>query len=691
MKLQDLVTTGPEPGRRPWPWGTVLAAMVVGVVAMLILPLPTPLLDILITCNISLALLILLVSMRSRGAAGFSTLPTLLLLTTLFRLGLNVSSTRLILLQADAGQVIASFGGFVVGGSLVVGAVIFLILTVIQYLVIARGSERVAEVAARFTLDALPGKQLAIDADVRAGLLDRAAAGRRRRELERECQVYGAMDGAMKFVRGDAIAAILITLIDICGGLLIGVFSRGMSIQEAASVYARLTVGDGLVSQIPALLISLSAGVVVTRVATAEGSGDEHLGRQLGRQLLSHPRSLALAGIVLLLLALVPGLPAIPFAIIGAGALALAALLSRRRLPAHRGGDVEAGSDGWARRPPPVVELELGGSLTQCAQPATGQGRQLSKLLRWTERLLWEELGLPLPRVVVSNAATDLAPDSFRILMRGVPAGQGEIRAARVIALAPRAALEHAGARSEDLEEASPPGVAPPAWYVATESAVALRAAGIQLIEPPALLALHLADSLRRRAPELLGIQETQDLVDALAQTRPALVQEVLPRRLGLPGLAALLGELVAEEVSVRDLGLILEAVAALPGETPAPPELTEHVRRCLGRAISSRLADPEGNLRALRLDPVVEEVLEDEASADGDLSPDLTRDLVEAVKRALPPPGPELPPVLLTAPGARRQLRRALQPHLPSLPVLSYRELSPDLKVQTLAQVSLV
>ena len=690
MDLRDLFTT--ETGARRWPrpGGVLLAAMVVGVVAMLILPLPTALLDVLITCNISLALLVLLVSLRVRGAASFSSLPGLLLLTTLFRLGLNVSSTRLILLQADAGQVIASFGGFVVGGSLVVGVVIFLILTVIQYVVIARGSERVAEVAARFTLDALPGKQLAIDADVRAGLLDRAAAQRRRAALERECQVYGAMDGAMKFVRGDAIAGILIILIDIVGGLLIGVVSRGMDLQTAARVYAQLTVGDGLVSQIPALIISLSAGIVITRVASDEDGAHSNLGQQLSRQLLGHPGSVGLAGAVLLLLALVPGLPALPFALLGMAGLLGAGLLAWRRPSSLAQSSTRAEhTHGWSRQPPPVVQLELGAGLAPCARPTTRQGGQLRQLLRWTERLLWDELGLPLPSVEVALARSDLGQDRFRVLLRGVPAAEGTVAPDRVVALAPRATLESAGIQA--LEEANLPGLPPPAWLVSAEAAVSLRDAGLELLEGPSLLALHLADTLRRRAPELVGVQETQDLLDALGQTRPALVQEVIPRRLSLPDLARLLGELVAEEVSIRDLGQVLEALAAMRGEAPPPPQITELVRRHLGRAITAKHTSNDGTLHALRLDPAVEEMLSEEAGADGELGAELTQDLVAAVKRALPPASVDQPPVLLTNPAARRALRRALQPHLPGLPVLSCREVSPELEVQTLGHVNLV
>ena len=685
MNLQEFVSPGAGNRRWPKPGGVLLAAMVVGVVAMLILPLPTALLDVLITCNIALSLLVLLVSLRIPGAARFSALPSLLLLTTLFRLGLNVSSTRLILLQADAGQVIASFGGFVVGGSLVVGVVIFLILTVIQYVVIARGSERVAEVAARFTLDALPGKQLAIDADVRAGLLDRAAAGRRRADLERECQVYGAMDGAMKFVRGDAIAAILIILIDIVGGLLIGVVSRGMDLQTAAQVYAQLTVGDGLVSQIPALLISLSAGMVVTRVASEQG--ELHLGEQLGRQLLGHPRSLGLTGAVLILLALIPGLPALPFALLGAGCLAVAGLAIWRR-PEETSAPEQAHAS-WTRQPPPVVQLELGLDLHPCANPATRQGRQLRHLLSWTERLLWEELGLPMPRVEVVQARSDLGRHGFRVLLRGVPTGQGILPSGQVVALAPRATLEGAGVQPH--EEATLPGVVPPAWLVPESAAAALRATGLELLEGPALLALHLTDAVRRHAPELIGVQETQDLLDILGQSRPALVQEVIPGRLSLPGLSLLLGELVGEEVSIRDLGQVLEAVAALPGEAPCSPELTELVRMHMGRAISTRLAASDGTLRALRLDPALEEVLADEADPDGELGAELARDLLNAVQQALPPADLDRPPVLLTHPASRRTLRRILQPHLPRMPVLSYRELSPELKVQTVGHVNLV
>ncbi len=685
MKLIDLVTAGGPAGQPARHGDALLALVVVGVVAMLILPLPTVLLDVLITCNISLALLVLLVSLHTGGGRGFSAFPALLLITTLVRLGLNVSSTRLILLQADAGEVISAFGGFVVGGSLVVGAVVFLIITLIQYVVIARGSERVAEVAARFTLDALPGKQLAIDADVRAGIIHRADAHRRRANLERECQLYGAMDGAMKFVKGDAIAAILITLVDIGGGLLVGVAMRGMEIGAAARIYTQLTIGDGLVSQVPALMISLAAGIVVTRVAS---EGEElHLGQQLGAQLFGKPRSLLVAAGLLTLLALVPGLPGLPFGLLAlaGAALGFALLRSERR----RGSVVAAASTPSARPPRAPVTLEVGDELARCADPATRPGRQLEQLLSWTDRLIWQELGLPLAPVAVRAGAADIQPTGFRVLVHGVPAANGTVNPAALVALCPRATLESLGLTP--TERAELPGVTEPAWVLASEARATLERAGVQPLEPPALLALHVSTVLRRRAPDLLGIQQTRELLDGLQQTSPALVREVVPARLSLVDLSRLLQDLLAEGISVRELGQILEAVAALPGDPPPPPGLTELVRPALRRAICHPLASSEGTIGVLKLNPAVEDLLEEDAAPPASpLGDELTADLLEAIRAALPATGQGPGPVIVTSPAARRPLRRLLQSELPDLPVLSYAELNPDLEVETLGMVDL-
>ena len=664
----------------------LLAGLVLGVVAMMILPLPTLLLDVLITGNISLAVVLLLVSIYVGSPLRFAVFPTILLITTLYRLGLNVSSTRLILLQADAGDVIASFGGFVVGNNLVVGAVIFAILTVIQFVVIARGSERVAEVAARFALDAMPGRQMAIDADLRTGTLNQREASRARRALQRESQLYGAMDGAMKFVKGDAVASILITVVNITGGLLIGTLQRGMSLAEAARVYSLLTIGDGLVSQIPALLISTAAGVVVTRVVSEEEEGQ--LGTDIGRQVLAHPRAIALAAGLLALLALLPGLPAVPFLLLAGvlGALAHHLLRRGRRQEAH-----EAAArplEGSEERGPAPVVLALGADHAEMADGAPAPSRQhqiLRRLLRQTRELMLRELGVAVPRVEVRRDP-DLSPRAYELRLFEIPAARAEIPR-RLVLLEERARLEALGLTPGDAADL--PGLPGPAWLVDPRHEARLEAADppAQRVDAPTQMTLHLGQLLRHRAAELIGIQETRDMLDHLELTHPALVAEVVPRKVSLVALAEILSTLVEEGVPVRDLRRILEALAGARGDEPAA--LAEQVRVALGRTISHTFA-PDGCLRALVLDPSVEGVVRDSIqSGSGRLAmePDLGRDLVAAVERSLPP-GRAAPPVVLTRQDVRRHMRQLLADRQPPIAVLSFDELTPDVTVETVGTV---
>ncbi len=675
----------------------LLAAGVVGIVAMMIIPLPTFLLDLLITTNISLAVILLLVCIYISDALRIAALPSILLITTLFRLGLNVSSTRLILLQADAGEVIRSFGEFVVSGNLVVGGVIFLILTLIQFIVIAKGSERVAEVAARFTLDAMPGKQMAIDAEVRAGAIDLDEARRLRAALQRESQLYGSMDGAMKFVKGDAIASILITIINIVGGLLIGVLQRGMPVGDALSVYSILTVGDGLVSQIPALLISTGAGIVVTRVASEDEGA--HLGKEIGEQVLAQPRAIAIAAALLGLLALVPGMPTVPF-LLGAavtGSIAYA-LLHRRGAGRRPAGSLERRGEaalavappGEELSPPAPVAVEAGEALAPLLD-GRGDGRFLGELIPGLRELLHAELGVVLPGVQV-RALRALAPRGYRLLLGEVPLEQGEV-AAGPLALASPGALAAAGLAATPR---ALPGVAGPCHELAPGAEEAARAAGLELVDTATQVALHLGRVLRAHASELLGIQEAQELLDALERTHPALVHEVVPRAVSLPTLAEVLRRLVEEGISIRDLRAVLQALSEWGPVEKDPLLLTEHVRGALRRAISYRYASEARVLHAYLLDPAIEEAVRDsiqrtERGSYLAIEPDLSRDIVEAVRRQveLLPPDEPLPAVVTAAP-VRRYVRRLLEVDFPELPVLSYGELVPDLQLRPVARIAI-
>ncbi len=674
----------------------ILAGLVVGIVAMMIIPLPTPLLDVLITANIAAAVILLLVCIYVENALRIAALPSILLITTLFRLGLNVSSTRLILLQADAGEVIRSFGNFVVAGNLVVGAVIFLILTLIQFVVIAKGSERVAEVAARFTLDAMPGKQMAIDADLRAGTVDVDEARRQRIALQRESQLYGSMDGAMKFVKGDAIASILITIINIVAGLLIGVFQRGMPAAEAGHLYSILTIGDGLVSQIPALLISTAAGIVVTRVASEdEGS---HLGRDIGRQILDQPKAIAIGAGLLLLLALIPGLPTIPFLLLGlvAGPIAWSLLRARRRTGGSSAREVDgsvAQSEAGGLEPPPPIALEVGAELTPFIDASTAGGQLMGELIPGLRELIHTELGVTLPGVHVRGGAAFVPPRGYRVLLSEIPMAEGEIDAEHLLGLCSAERLAADGVSG--AEAASVPGVAGPACRVPTAAAEALERAGVEVLDPPTQMVLHLSQVLRTYAYEFVGIQEAQALLDQVERSHPTLVHEVVPKIVSIQTLSEVLRRLVEEEISIRNMRQILQALAEWGQTERDPAVLTEHVRGALRRQISHKFGGGVGVLPAMLLDPMIEQAVRDsiQATDRGNylaMEPELSREIITAVQAELSShPADELPPVILTTMEIRRYVRRLLEVDLPGLPVISYTELLPDVQVQAVARVS--
>jgi type III secretion protein V len=493
-----------------------LAALVIAIVGMMIVPLPAFLLDLLISLNIAVAVTLLLIAIYVTDALKIATFPSLLLLTTLFRLALEVSATRLILLKANAGAVIHAFGGFVVAGNLVVGAVIFLILTLIQFIVIAKGSERVAEVAARFTLDAMPGKQMSIDAELRAGHIDAAEARRRRTTLARESQLFGSMDGAMKFVKGDAVAGIVVLAVNIVGGLIIGILQRGMEAGTAVRTYTLLTIGEGLVAQIPALIISTAAGIIVTRVASEEEGA--HLGKEIAGQILGQPKAIAIAAGLLALLALVPGLPFVPFVALAAllGLVARALLTKKSAQTAGPFADV-AGGDGVRARggPAPLltaITLELGAGASAQLCPDGDADACAAGLTAALGPALFAELGIPLPALRVRADAPDVTSSGYVIRFNEVPLGRGDA--------------------VPDGRDGEP------------------------------LVVAQVMTLLRRYGHEFVGIEETQGLLDRLAQTHPALVREVVPKLISPTLLADVLRRLVEEGVSLRNLKDVLGALA---------------------------------------------------------------------------------------------------------------------------------
>ncbi|HMF41313.1 MAG TPA: flagellar biosynthesis protein FlhA [Polyangia bacterium] len=633
-----------------------LAGLVVAIVGMMIVPLPTPLLDLLISVNIATGVVLLLVAIYVSDALKIATFPTLLLLTTLFRLALEVSATRLILLRADAGEVIHAFGNFVVAGNLVVGAVVFLILTMIQFIVISKGSERVAEVAARFTLDAMPGKQMSIDAELRAGHIDHNEARRRRAALARESQLFGSMDGAMKFVKGDAIAGIVVLAVNIVGGLVIGVLQRGLDVAAAARTYTVLTIGEGLVSQIPALVISTSAGIIVTRVASEEEGG--HLGRDIGMQVMAQPKAIAIAAGLLALLAVVPGLPGIPFLTLAAvlGLIAWRLLRAPAAGPAEAaavlspgaGGRAAAGRSGEPALPPVLtpIAVEVSDELGALIGPRGpgDPGPFTTEIVPRVRERLFAEMGLALPVVRLRAGVAGLPPTAFVIRLNEVPLGRGDI---------PRDDWADAGARLGDE-----------------------------------VLAL-----VRRYGHELFGLEETQALLDALERTHPALVREVVPKLISPVLLTDVLRRLVEEGISLRNLPDILGALAEWAPQERDAVALTEHVRVALRRAITYKHAGDAGVLAAYLLDPMIEDAIREgiQKTPTGSylaLEPQISRDIIAAVRRALGPEGSN-GAVLLTGVEIRRYVRRLVEVEHPNLAVLSFQELAPEAQIRPIARIS--
>ncbi len=632
-----------------------LAAFVIAIVGLMVVPLPTWLLDLLIASNLAASVAVLLVALYVGDALKIAAFPTLLLLATLFRLALNVSSTRLILLQADAGEVIRAFGQFVVRGNYVVGAVIFLILTIIQFVVIAKGSERVAEVGARFTLDAMPGKQMAIDAELRSGSIDGLEARRRRRALLRESQFYGAMDGAMKFVKGDVIASLIITVINILGGLAIGVGQRDMEVVTALKRYGLLTVGDGLVTQIPALVLATAAGVLVTRVASEEA--ETPLGAELAAQIFGQPQALRVGSFFVLGLALIPGLPGLPFLVIGA--LLFAA--SRARLKSLREAE---------RQQPEPIQRRPGPQ----AQP-----RFVPLVVPWS--------------VDVSKDLEPLLDDDLR---------GGEVRRPGL-----RAALP--AAREIIFRER---GVPLPAGRIQTSEALPERHAVLSLHEVPALLIslppsvpdgeiaqqllFELLPALDRRVQDFLGLSETQTLLDELEQLSPASVRQVVPKPISLIQLTDILRRLVEERVSIRDLRAILEALSVVGSTEKDPLTLAEFVRAQLRRPITHALTRGARELPVLLLDSHIEDavrgaITRTPAGAFLALAPVASRDILTAIKRALAQHAAEVSPVVvLTQPDIRRFIRKLLEPELPEVRVVSYAELLPEVAVKPLGRATI-
>ena len=668
----------------------LIATLVISVIGMMIVPLPTQVIDVLLSLNIALAVVLLMVSLYIGNALQFASFPTILLIATLFRLGLNVSTTRLILRDANAGEVVRSFGEFVVAGNIVVGAVVFLILTVIQFVVIAKGSERVAEVAARFSLDAMPGKQMAIDADVRAGHIGQEDARRRRENLERESQLYGSMDGAMKFVKGDAIAGILITVINIIGGLIIGIGMRDMSLVEASRDYTVLTIGDGLVSQIPALVISLSAAMVVTRVSS-EGE-TIHVGYDIVKQIFAHPRAILATSILLLVLGVVPGLPLVPFWILGIGTGIVARQIQRSRITAKQAiASVKDGSaTSWSGVLP--IVLEVSPDLAVSINAENDRGSFITTVIPQIREAIYHDMGVLIPAVRL-RTGTDLVQDpeksgQFTIELFEVPALHGWMAPDLDIVDADKEALHAIGIQaSPALHPISGRSVS----AVSFADTVACREAGYSVWQVPYAMGMTLAGVLRKHADMFLGIQETRVLVDIVESTYPTLVAEVVPNNISLQLLADVLRRLIQEQVSIRNLPHIIQALAdSVPNALGDAETLTEAVRIALRRQITM-LHATQGVIEAWLVDPFLEDTLKEalhttETGTLLALDPKTSHDIISSFHAVFNESPVKL---VVTSLEIRRYLRRLLALECPDVAVLSFQELLPEIQLHPVGRIT--
>ncbi|MDI9413791.1 MAG: flagellar biosynthesis protein FlhA [Bacillota bacterium] len=662
---------------------------VVLIIVMMVLPLPTFLLDIFLATNISLSLLILLITMNIYEPLEISVFPSLLLITTLFRLSLNVSSTRLILLTGDPGKIIKAFGSFVVGGNYVVGFVIFLILVVVQFMVITKGSERVAEVAARFTLDALPGKQMSIDADLNSGLITESEARNRRIQIAREADFYGAMDGASKFVKGDAIAGIIITIINLLGGFAIGIGQKGMSFSDAINRYTLLSVGDGLVSQIPALLISTATGIIITRAAS-----ENNLGTDLTAQLFSHYRVLATASAVIALFGMVPGLPTIPFFVLAlfTGSLAFGIWRSKKNAEVQDSEVYEQQQLEEARKPESLIsllqvdqiELEIGYSLIPLVDE--GQGGDMLDRISLIRRQCAIELGLLVPVIRIRDNL-QLNPDEYVVKIKGIQVGSGELMINHYLAM-------DAGGVTETV--AGIPTIEPAfglsALWVDEQTREKAEFAGYTVVDAPAILATHLTEIIRGHSHELLGRQEVQTLLDGAREDYSAVVEELVPDLLTVGEVQKVLQNLLREGVPIRNMVTILETLADTAPLTRDPDYLTEYVREALSRQISQMHLDKDV-LTVITLSAEWEEAINEgiehtERGISVALDPRLLQSLYGELGRALEEN--LLPyPVVLVSPQIRMALKRLTERAIPRLIVLSYNEISPDIQVKAVGTVS--
>jgi flagellar biosynthesis protein FlhA len=673
-----------------------LAMLIVGIMTVMVIPLPALLLDFLLALSITISMVIVLVVVYVKSPIEFAVFPSLLLITTLYRLSLNVATTRLVLLHGNegtdaAGKVIEAFGQFVVGGNYIVGVVVFTILVIINFKVITQGATRISEVAARFTLDAMPGKQMSIDADLNAGLITETDARKRRKALEDEATFYGSMDGALKFVRGDAVAGIMITIVNIVAGFAIGVFQQGMPVAEAARIYTILTIGDGLVAQLPTLLISTASGLIVTRTA-----GSSNLGKDLVDQVLISPRAMGIASGFLLFMSFVPGMPTIAFMGLGAGAGGLAYLLSVAEDEAKA---IETKEAEKVAAAPPVekveallpldtLELEIGYELIPLVDQA--QDGELLERIKSLRRQFALEMGIIVPPMHIRDNL-QLKSNEYSILIKGVEVARGDLWMNHHLAIDPGTGVPKVpGVETRD------PTFGLPALWVSDANKERARMSGYTVVDTATVITTHIKEVIRRHSGQLMGRQETQGLIDTFKETHPKVVEELIPGLLTLGQTQKVLQNLLREEVSIRDLHTILETLADWASLTKDTDILTEYVRSAMARQICKSLKSADGSLYVMTLDPQTEEIVARAIKATDhgsylSLDPKAAQRLIETLKTEVTKfdtTGGS--PVLLTGPAVRMHIKRMMERHIPNMAVLSHSEVAMDVKLQNVAVVKI-
>lgn len=672
----------------------IVIVLILAILGAMVLPVPPLLLDILLTSSITFSLVILMSVIYINNPLQLSSFPSLLLLATLFRLSLNVATTRRILLHGNegvdsAGQVIKAFGEFVVGGNYIVGIIVFIILVTINFIVITKGTERISEVAARFTLDAMPGKQMAIDADLNAGIIDEREAQKRREQIQQEADFYGAMDGASKFIRGDAIAGIIITLVNIIGGIAIGIFQHNMDLQSALKTFTILTVGDGLVSQIPSLITSTAAGLMVTRAVAKE-----NLGFEIVKELTSFPKALYMAATALFIMGIVPGMPTIPFFLLGAilaitGYMMQKSLVEKEKMEEEekakellKEAQKEEEEEEIDIQPEPIT-FEIGYALIPYVDES--QNGEVIKRIKSLRKQLSKELGLIIPLVHIKDNL-ELKPGEYRILIRDIEVGKGEIEPDHLLAI-------DTGNTKGSIEgkKTKEPAFGLNAYWIKPELKDKAKMLGYTVVDIPTVIITHLSEVIKNHAYEILGRAETKELVDTVAKKHP-IIKDIVPDQVPLNILHRVLQNLLKEGVPIKDLLTIVESLSDNIVKTNDPDLLTEFTRQALKKVITKQYAT-NGTLYAVSLSPEIEnKILEKIKEAEGDLPPldvgfiqNLVNQLSQSAEKFLMN---QAKPVLITSPVIRRYVKQIIEPYLPNFAVLSYSEIDPKIKVNILGSV---